>query len=112
MAEIEKGGGVGPVGPQDKKVFEQEYKHGADLFQRALQQYAKSKDLNQKEEFKEVMDKAMRVLNETAKELKERERMRQSQQIEEDYKAYQANPSPEAQKKLNADLDQAKRNLF
>lgn len=111
MAEIQ-GGGAGPVGPQDKKLFEQEYKHGADLFQRALQEYAKSNDMYQKEEFKEVMDKAMLVINETAKELKRQELLKQSRQIEEDYKAYQANPTPEAQKKLNADLEQAKQRLL
>ena len=61
--------GINPIGPQDQRAYEIEYKHGADLFQRALDQYSKSDNPYQKAEFKDVMDQAMNVLNETAKEL-------------------------------------------
>ena len=33
--------GAGPLGPREKKMYEQEYKHGAELFKRALDQYTK-----------------------------------------------------------------------
>ena len=103
--------GPSPLRPEEKKEYEQEYQHGADLFQRALDQYAKSNNIYQREEFKEVMDKALQVLNETARELKKKALKQQNQLIENDYRAYQSNPSNATQKKLNDDLEKAKREI-
>ena len=108
MAEIHD---TGPITPREKKMYELEYKHGADLFQRALQQSGKSDNPYQKEQFGEVMDKAMRVLNETARELKRKDLMDQNKLIAQDYKAYQDNPSDSVSKKLSGDLDKAKKSI-
>lgn len=106
-------GGPGPVGPQEsKKMYETEYKHAADLFQRALDEDMKSTNKYQKEEFHKVMEQANRVLNETAKELNRSDLSKQNQQIEQDYKNYQGHPDAATKQKLQEDLDRAKRSPF
>jgi hypothetical protein len=102
---------TGPITPREKKMYEQEYKHGADLFQRALQQSDKSDNPYQKEQFGEVMDKAMAVLNQTARELKRNDLMDQNKQIAADYQTYQNEPTPGHLKRLNQDLDKAKKSI-
>jgi uncharacterized protein with ATP-grasp and redox domains len=111
MTEIQGTGGSGPISPRDKKMYEQEFKHAADLFQRSLSEYSKSDNPYQKEEFKEVMDKAMRVLNETAQELTRKELLKQNQKIEQDWAAYQQDGSVSSQEKLNSDLEKAKKTI-
>jgi hypothetical protein len=104
--------GVGPLGPREKKMYEQEYKHSADLFKRALDQYSKSENPYQKEEFKGVMEKAMNVLNETAAELMRKELLKQNDLISKDYETFQQFPDdPDTIQKLNKDLDQAKKSI-
>lgn len=104
--------GVGPLSPKDKKMYEQEYKHGADLFQRALEQYKKSDNSFQQEEFKDVMDEAMNVLNETAQALMRQELLKQNEKISKDYATFQKFPAdPDTQEKLSNDLDKAKKSV-
>lgn len=104
--------GVGPIGPRERKMYEQEYKHSADLFKRALEQYGKAENPYQQNEFKDVMDKAMQVLNETAQELMRQELQKQNSQIAKDYANFQQSPKdPDTINKLNRDLDKAKKSI-
>lgn len=101
-----------PLGPKDQKMYEQEYKQGADLFKRALDQYTKSDNPYQKQEFQDVMDKAMHILNQTAHALMKKELEKQNAEIQKDYGTFKKYPAdPDTIKKLNQDLDQAKRSL-
>jgi len=105
-------GAPAPITPREKKMYEQEYKHGAQLFQKALQQYVKSDNPYQQEEFQQVMDKAMRVLNETAGELSRKALLEQNAKIQKDYAAFNNKPDdPGSFDKLNHDLDQAKKSI-
>lgn len=101
-------GESGKITPEERKGFEQEYRHGADLFQRALAGYSKTDNPYQKEEFKEVMDKALGVLNGTASQLLRKELMDQTKKISKDYSDYQDHPNGRIQKKLDQDLEAAK----
>ncbi|MES2272803.1 MAG: hypothetical protein V4487_01245 [Chlamydiota bacterium] len=104
--------GPAPLGPSEKKMYEQEYKHGADLFKRALDEYKKSDNIYQQKEFKDVMDKAMQVMNETARELMRQELLKQNQQISKDYTAFQDKPTDQTlQNKLGQDLEKAKKSI-
>ena len=111
MTNIQDTGGSAPLSPRDRKMYEQEFQHAATLFQQALDSYSKSDNPYQKEEFKEVMDKAMRVLNETAQELMRKELMSQNQKIENDYASFQQDGSMGAQAKLDSDLEKAKKSI-
>ncbi len=110
MSEISGAGGS--IGPKERKMYEQEYKHSADLFKRALDQYNKADNPYQKNEFKQVMEKAMQVMNETAQELMRKELLKQNEQIAQDYATFQKFPEDgDTQGKLSKDLDRAKRSL-
>lgn len=107
MSEI-----TGPIGPNEKKMYQQEYRHGADLFQRALDKHSKSDNPYQKDEFKDVMEKAMQVMNETAHELMRKELESQNQKIAQDYTNYKKHPDdPDTINQLKSDLDKAKRSI-
>lgn len=111
MSEIQ-GHGQNPISPREKKLYEQEYVHGAKLFQKALDQYTKSDNPYQKEEFKQVMDKAMAVLNETARELKAKSLVEQNEKISQDYTAFTDQPgNTKAVDALNRDLEKAKKSV-
>lgn len=104
--------GSGAIGPRDKKMYEQEYKQGADLFKRALDQYVKSDNPFQQAEFKDVMDRALTVLNQTASELMRKELESNNKAISRDYATFQKYPEdPDTIAKLNKDLDQAKKSI-
>ncbi|MBU6383162.1 MAG: hypothetical protein KGQ49_04770 [Verrucomicrobia bacterium] len=103
---------TGPIGPQSKKEYEREYQQSADLFQRALDQYHKSDNPYQRQEFKDVMDQAMQILNEAAHGLMRKELEEQNRKIAKDYQNFQKHPKdPDSLNKLSRDLDQAKRSV-
>lgn len=103
--------GMGPLSPQDKRAYEAEYKHGVDLFKRAVDDYSHSKNMFQKAEFKEVMEKAMQVLNETASELKKKDLLKQNETISKDLAAFESQDDEANTAQLIKDLNKAKRSL-
>lgn len=106
MTEIDN---AGSVNPRARKLYEQEYQHGAALFEKALVQANKSSYAPQKEQFAGVMDMAMKVLNQSAAELKRQDLVEQNNKIAQDYKTYQSNPSKEHLDALKNDLEKAKK---
>ena len=107
--EIQSSGGPVPITPRERKMYEQEYKHGAQLFQKALEQHTKSDNPYSQAEFQGVMDKAMRILNETARELNRHALLEQNAKIEKDLVAFQDHPADkQILHQLEHDLDQAK----
>lgn len=112
MSNIGGVGGPDHITPHDIKMYEQEYKQGAQLFQNAIQQYVKSDNPYQKKAFQEVMDKALTILNETASGLNRKALLEQNAKIEKDYDSF--NHAPDDAKvvsKLNKDLEQAKKSV-
>src|SRR3990167_9741129 len=108
MSEIQGGGGPTPITPREQRMYEQEYKDGAKLFQKALEQYRKSDSIFQKHEFEEVMDKALNVLNQAANELKAKTLVEQNVKIKQDYQSFMKDPTNLAgASQLQKDLDQA-----
>ncbi|MBS3904352.1 MAG: hypothetical protein KGZ39_03395 [Simkania sp.] len=106
MSDIQ-GFGSGPISPQNRQLYEQDYKRGVDLFQRALGEYAKAEEPHKKEAFKQVMDNALHCLNESARGLKRQDLLQQTSKIEHDYQAYQSHAEDPEKTQLTSDLDQA-----
>lgn len=98
-----------PISPRDRVQYEQEYRRGVDLFQRALTEYSKTDEIHKKDAFREVMDRAMQVLNETARELKRSDLMDQNQKIAQSFQLLQENEADGA--KLTKDLKDAKKTV-
>ncbi len=106
-------GGDGDMSPrlsaQDKKMYEQEYKHAADLFSRALDADTKSDNMYQKDEYRKVMEQSVQVLKETASALKQDRLLDQANKIEEDLATYQQDHSKTSIFQLHQDLEKAKK---
>ncbi|OGN65458.1 MAG: hypothetical protein A3E80_05910 [Chlamydiae bacterium RIFCSPHIGHO2_12_FULL_49_9] len=98
------------LNPEDKKLYMQEYKHAADLFERAAKEAQKSDNPYQKEAFKQVMDRAMHVLEETAGELAKPNLLKHNQKIAEDFEAYKKD-APQSFDQLVRDLEKAKKSV-
>lgn len=105
MAEIYDSG---PITPRQEAAYRHEYREGVTLFQKALQQMNASDYQPKKEAFMGVMNQAMEVLNQTAKELKNKELIGRNAQIAKDYAAYQEHPTAGRLKALQSDLNAAK----
>lgn len=110
MANVQgPGEGASPITPRDKILYEQEYRRGVDLFQRALSEYKNADEVHKKEAFHEVMDRAMQVLNETARELKRSDLMEQNQKIAQTYEGIQSGETDTS--KLAQNLKEAKKTV-
>jgi hypothetical protein len=110
MSSIQGPEGFGHT-PREIREYEKEYKESAELFQEAVQHYAKSQNPYKKKEFQEVMDKALNILNETARELNRQNLLDQNAQIEKDYAKFNKSPDKKAIDQLNKDLEQAKKSI-
>lgn len=99
MAGIE---GDRPTAPQE--LYKQECVRGVSLFQKSLQNYQQSQIHAQKKQYKDVMDKALQIIHETATQCLSQEMQRQELKLAQDYKQYMAHPSPETLKTLEKDL--------
>lgn len=100
------------LNPDEKKMYEQEYRHSAGLFQKALTQYRKAENPYQQAQFKDVMDRAIEILNEAARGLMRQELQRQNEAISKDYATFQKHPTdPDTVNKLNHDLEMAKKSV-
>jgi hypothetical protein len=106
------GGGIPDISPQNKKrMYEAEYKHAANLFDRSLDGFAHSDNKYKKEAFQKVMDQSMQVLKDVASELKRQELLQQCKQIEQDYNEYKSKGTADAEIKLHDDLEKAGKRL-
>lgn len=95
--------------PEDMKLYHQEFLHGCDLFQRALNEYQKSEIPQQKDAFKGVMNSALHVLNETAIVVcKGKKQLSKEEDVEKDFKRFVRDDSEENIQKLQSDLNDLK----
>ena len=108
MADIQ---GNQPINPQMKELYKQECTRGVELFQRSLQEYQKSQIPAQKEEFRDVMDKALQIIKETASQCLGKEMQKESITLQKDYNQFIANPSDTNLNRLNNDLEHFKKEI-
>lgn len=98
--------------PSEIRMYEKEYKESAKLFQDAVQHYAKSDNPYQQKEFQEVMDKALSILNETARELNRQALLDQNAKIVKDYAKFNQSPDDEnTVAQLEKDLEDAEKSI-
>ncbi len=111
MSSIDGTGGPTHT-PREIHMYEKEYKDGAQLFQDAVQHYVKSDNPYQKKEFQEVMEKALSVLNESARELNRQGLLEQNAKIAKDYASFNKMPDDEKTiSQLEKDLEDAKKSI-
>lgn len=104
MTEIHGAGGR-PLTPDEKKVYQKEYRDGAKLFEKTLSRYETSDDKYQKHEFLQVMQKANQVLNDAARALKDKDLQEKNEKISKDFAAFQKHPDEKHASLLKQDLE-------
>ncbi|HSX03309.1 MAG TPA: hypothetical protein VLG76_01120 [Rhabdochlamydiaceae bacterium] len=108
MAEIE---GSGSITPQQKAVYKQEFVRGADLFKQSFNEYLSADNDNKKTLLKDVMERALQVMNETAKYALSQKKLEQENKLEQDFDNFISNESPESTKELQNDIDKLQKGL-
>jgi hypothetical protein len=103
--------GDGNISPQLQQVYKQEFMEGANLFQQSLQQYQNSNIPAQKEAFKDVMQKAMNVMNETAQLCLSKEAQKKEMKLNQDFQAFQSNDTEGNAAQLNKSINSLKRSV-
>jgi hypothetical protein len=101
--------GSGSIPPDVRATYRQEFAHGLDLFQRSLSEYQSTDAGHKKDMFKQVMDEALQVMNETAKMCLNRAGQKQESALASDYDTFMSNGSSSSLQKLNSDIDQLKK---
>lgn len=104
-------GGQGPISPELRATYKQEFAHSVDLFKRSLTEYENAHEAHKKDMFKDVMAKALNVMNETAQQALNKSALNQKTQLEQDYQNFLANATPENTQKLNKDIQSLERSL-
>ncbi len=102
------------VSPDLKATYKNEFARGVKLFQDSLSEYEKADEVHKKAKFKDVMDKALNIMNQSARGFLTTESERQKgqevkNQILTDYQSYLANDNGDTYKKLQSDINNLKR---
>lgn len=105
---MDKVGGDDGVNPP---TYKQEFQEGMDLFEQSFQEYLKSTEPNQKAKFKDVMDKALDVMNKAASQCLNDMQLQKNEKLHEDYDKYINSLSDQNTKKITKDLDDLKKTI-
>ncbi len=98
--------------PEDPRaVYKQDFAKSVDLFQKSLDGYQSSQIPKQKEMYKDVMDRTLQIMNETAKLCLSKNAQVQEKTLANDYQDFLSNDTPAAVQKLNSDIDELKGKL-
>lgn len=108
MADLE---GLGNISPQQRAMYKQEFERGASLFKQSFEEYMSSDNDNKKTLLKDVMDRSLQVMNETAKYVLSQRKLEQENKLEEDYGNFISNESPDTAKQLKTDIDKLQKGL-
>ena len=97
-----------PPSPEDIKQYQTDYQKSFDLFDKSFKQYTQPKlETHKKEMFKNVMDEALKVMNETACVALKNERDREKEaKLNKDYHTFMRDPSVKNQDNIHQDLEE------
>lgn len=93
------------ISPEAKAQYKHELEEGVKLFRESLAEYEKSTYEPQKLKFKDVMDKALDVMNQAAKGCLNAKGQEREVVVEKDYQAFLNNDTLETRQQLSKDLD-------
>lgn len=99
------------ISPDLKQVYKQDFLEGTNLFEQSFQQYQQSQIPAQQEAFKDVMKKAMTVMNETAKLCLNKEAQKSEEKVNQNFEKFEENPNPQTMEDLNNSIKDLKKDL-
>lgn len=103
--------GSGSYPDDTKAIYQQDFKESANLFQQSLQAYSHSQIPAQQQAFQDVMKKAMNIMNETAQVALSREAQKQKDKLDQQFEAFEENPSQQNIDNLQKTLSKIQKNL-
>ncbi len=104
-------GGVGPTPEDPRAEYKQDFSKSVDLFQKSLDGYQSSQIPKQQAMYKDVMERTLQIMNETAKLCLSKSAQGQEKTLVKDYENYMSKQTPEGLQKLNTDIDNLKEKL-
>ncbi|MCH9630738.1 MAG: hypothetical protein S4CHLAM37_07420 [Chlamydiia bacterium] len=104
---------MGKIDGDDSKVptYKQEFQEGVDLFDKSFHEYMNTKEPHKKAKFKDVMDKALDVMNKSAQQCLSEEQQKLNDEVHKDYEAYLKSPNKESTEKLEKDVGDLKKSV-
>jgi len=100
--------GQGNITPEMRATYQQQFSRSVDLFQKSLAEYEKADEQHKKDKFKDVMDKSLNIMNQTAKAAMSSSAQKQEKKLESDYQNLMANHSSENLAKVQKDIENLK----
>lgn len=106
----------GPINPDDKKIYQSQFKESVNLFSDALEKYHgienpnKTVEHKKKEMYKDVMDKTKHIMEETHTQMRKKAVEKNFNQLQKDYADLDTNQL-EAYEKLKADIQNLKNSM-
>lgn len=99
------------IPPALQATYKNEFARGVKLFEESLAAYeATSNDeAAKKAKFKDVMDKALRIMNESARGFMSSSGQEEEVKLESDYQSFIAQGTPANSEKLKSDIEHLKR---
>lgn len=114
MTEIQ---GKGPSQPNERQIFESQFKRAANLFDDALSNYHDIQNANdpinyeKKKMFKDVMDKTMHVMDETSIQIMKKKIEEKEKELKNDYADLIASENEDTFQKVKGDIQEIKKML-
>lgn len=97
------------VNPHEKTPsYKEEFSHSVDLFERSFHAYQDSKMDNQKLVFKDVMDKATKVMDETAPKCLSSSEKKELESLKKHYEDFLSHPESQISSSLQKDINKLK----
>ncbi len=94
-------------GSTPQEIYKKDFDRAVNLFQQSLSGYQQSTIPEQKEKFKDVMDKCLVIIHETIRAAKGSEKP--FVKVDQDYQSFIANDNPKTLEQLNKDIDSLKK---
>ncbi|MEM7176052.1 MAG: hypothetical protein AAF443_09090 [Chlamydiota bacterium] len=105
MANIEGPSDSAPISPEEIEQYKRDYQESLQLFQNAFHEYNKPNlEPHKKAKFKQVMDEALNVMNQTACVALKKGKQANEVQLEKSYQAFIENPTPANRAQLIHDI--------
>ena len=98
-----------PVNPSSKTPsYKDEFAHSVDLFERSFHAYQDSKMDNQKLVFKDVMEKATKVMDQTAPKCLSDSEKKDLETLKKHYQDFMSHPESSVSASLQKDINNLK----
>lgn len=109
MSSVQGSGGNIPE--QNIAQYKAQFAQGLNLFEKSLDEYQKASEVHKKAKFKDVMDKALQVMNETAGATLEKQGKQIEEKLNTDYNSFIAKESQEGYLAINRDISALKEQI-